>query len=1291
MKMLGLMLAVLFSSLAVASADDWPTYLHDSDRSGATAETLLFPLTQDWKYQSPGVLRGAWSAAVDQSVEGRDFFDLIRFDNAIQVAVVDDRVYFGSPIDHQLHCFDASSGIEHWSFFTGAPIHLAPTVADGRLYVGSDDGFGYCLDARNGKLIWKYRPGPQDERFIGRGEMISRWPVRTGILVDKGVAYFGAGIFPHENVYVCAVDAKDGTVLWRNDHISHAKAGREDLSPQGYLLASPYHIYVPSGRTRPKSFDRKTGRLFSSDFTQVGITSADAASTNIGKTSGVDAGTNAIMRNGKLKLFSLGAHIAGTGVESYVTTGSYVARLDDKSFSTNSKTSSLAPDEQRQSFRKLYGNEIDDAQYDEFVEQLRQRIRSLNDQTTLWRTPATANSSLIVAGDHVIVGGENEVLAYDGESGQQVWRAEVDGEAKGLAVANGRLIVSTTNGQLYSFSNATLDHASNSRNAAGVSDPFPEDEWTAVYRDAAEQILKRSGVTRGFCLVLDSDDGRLAFELARHSDLRVYAVEADEQKVAASRRAIASTGLYGSRVIIHNANAASTPYSSYFANMIVSDRQVRTGAWPSSPETIARHLKPAGGVICLRGSDTATATGWIKHAGLINQCTVEAEEGWVTLRRGTLPGAGNWSHQYADPGNTASSGDKLVQGGLGVLWYGDPGPELMVERHQGAVGPLVVNGRMFVQGEESLMAYDVYNGLFLWEVKNPEALRTGVFNNVAPGNLAASDDRLFHLVRDRVIAHDAATGEVRAVYELPSAIDSDTHEWGYLAVRDGRLIGTATTREIIERQRRRRGNPGAAATDAIFAVDIESGKHLWLYQGKSINFQTIALGPNRVFFIDSSVTSEQREEILRQDKRELKLLTGEAAKRAEQRMKKLDVRLAVALDAPSGEILWKSPVDVTDCSDVGIGGGKLTLMYHDDILVLCGANANGHYWKQFIAGEFERRRLVALHASDGYKLWAKDANYRHRPIVIGQRIIAEPWAFDLLTGEQEMRSHPLTGKEVPWSIARPGHHCGMLTGCDNLLMFRSGFTGFYDLKTDSGTRHFAGHRLGCWINAIPTNGLVVMPEASAGCTCLFSIASTIVMEPRKPRRPWTLFSQTGPTTPVQHMALNFGAPGDRRDPSGRLWIAWPRPSDKPRNKSTDNTGLALAIDLKANFLKDGGFFSSDGDATISDSPASQWVTTSGARGLAKCSIPLLGEDDDPATYQVRLHLAPDIRDSNINATYELQVQDQLVPVPSGDAAAETSVVEVTGVGVSRYLDVAIIAKTGSGAMPVLCGIEVTRE
>ena len=100
---------------------------------------------------------------------------------------------------------------------------------------------------------------------------------------------------------------------------------------------------------------------------------------------------------------------------------------------------------------------------------------------------------------------------------------------------------------------------------------------------------------------------------------------------------------------------------------------------------------------------------------------------------------------------TSSTDDQRIKGGLSVLWYGDPGPGEVVNRHDGAVGPLSTNGRLFVQGEDSVMAYDAYNGQFLWETKNPGAMRTGVYNAREPGNMAASDDHLFMLLGDECV------------------------------------------------------------------------------------------------------------------------------------------------------------------------------------------------------------------------------------------------------------------------------------------------------------------------------------------------------------------------------------------------------------------------------------------------------------------------------------------------------------------------------------------------------------
>lgn len=119
---------------------------------------------------------------------------------------------------------------------------------------------------------------------------------------------------------MCAVDAADGHVIWRNDNISHLQAGREDLSPQGYLLASGDHVYIPSGRTQPKAFDRRTGELLGASMTKLGLSSAAVA------------GTSAIMINERLHLYSPGSHVAGTGAATFVTTGGFLARTDSKSY-----------------------------------------------------------------------------------------------------------------------------------------------------------------------------------------------------------------------------------------------------------------------------------------------------------------------------------------------------------------------------------------------------------------------------------------------------------------------------------------------------------------------------------------------------------------------------------------------------------------------------------------------------------------------------------------------------------------------------------------------------------------------------------------------------------------------------------------------------------------------------------------------------------------------------------------------------------------------------------------------
>lgn len=1276
----------------------WATWRGGNERHGSSSEACEPNSFPAWSFRSAAPLKPAWATAAGREIEKLLIENRIRYDSAIHPIVADGKVYFGSAVDHQLRCHDLISGAQTWSFTADAAIRLAPTYADGKVYFGADDGCAYCLDATDGQLLWRLRAGPDDTRLIARGEMVSLWPVRTGVLVEQGLAYFGAGIFPHERIFVYCVDALSGEVRWVQDHLSELNAGRTGISPQGYLLTSRDQLFVPSGRSLPIALDKETGQLIHS---RIHSWRTDAG--------GVVGGYRALLADGQLVAsgdhhwLAMDERTGDTGFAWYEgkefivqgdlafsATGTELLKMHRMEYAINSRTRQKLRLNYRALSRAPASSSAEEKQQiAQRLAEIERELDEIADVGIAWRVPCDGSSALLATANLVFVGGQGYVAAYSNESGEEVWRYMVEGEATGLAAAEGAVLVSTDQGEVLVFHSVSGENPGNSnRNLPNIvsdtidSEAAPQQtrqtEVAAsapdIYTAAAEQILQAFGRDRGFCLVLDNQEGRLAEELAKRSQLVVYGVDSSEASVQRARRRLVEAGLYGHRVTVHHLDSQKLPYSNYFADLIVSDAQVATGSLPQV-DSLSRHLKPEGGkVILLMRPDAdevepqaktpwEAAQGWLDSLQLQDQAVGSRSANMLTLERGALPGAGSWTHLYGTPANTAIGNETRVKSDLGVLWYGDPGPGDMVNRHEGAVGPLAAGGRLFVQGEKSISAYDAYNGTFLWRYENTEAIRTGVFQNQNPGNLAITEDRLFHFVRHECFELDAASGEVLRVHPLPLEKCDGNYQWGYLAVSDGMLLGTATLRPMIEERQRRRGRVTEDATDQLFAIELSSGSHVWQYQGSSISHHTVAVGPGRVYFVDSSLTSQQRAELLAQDKSRLALLTGAERELAEERAKRADIRRAVALDLFSGEQLWSQPVDVTDCSDVGIGGGRLTLMYHNGTLLLGGANANGHYWKQFVSGEFNQRRLVALSADHGYQRWAKDANYKGRPIIVGNQALAEPWSFNLLTGEQLTREHPTTGQQVPWSLMRTGHHCGILTGCESgLLMFRSGDTAFYDLEADAGTNHFSGHRLGCWINAIPACGLVLIPEASAGCVCQFSIAATIVLEPREQQYRWTIHSAVGSLTPVDAMRLNFGAPGDRRDSSGNVWLSY------PRRNAYKETSLSLELNLQELLTENKAYQSvSETTAAVRDT-LHPWMAASWVDCPWQLTFPLLGPNDDAARYRVELHVSGVSNETsadrqtsddlmiNVIANGQTAIADQPVAVSRSDSCELISIV-----------------------------------
>ena len=81
-------------------------------------------------------------------------------------AVANGVVYVGSD-DRNVYALNASTGAKLWSYTTGDIVYSSPAVANGVVYVGSYDDNVYALNALTGAKLWSFTTG-DDVVFLAR-------------------------------------------------------------------------------------------------------------------------------------------------------------------------------------------------------------------------------------------------------------------------------------------------------------------------------------------------------------------------------------------------------------------------------------------------------------------------------------------------------------------------------------------------------------------------------------------------------------------------------------------------------------------------------------------------------------------------------------------------------------------------------------------------------------------------------------------------------------------------------------------------------------------------------------------------------------------------------------------------------------------------------------------------------------------------------------------------------------------------------------------------------------------
>jgi outer membrane protein assembly factor BamB len=195
-------------------------------------------------------------------------------------------LYFGS-WDRTFYALDARTGKLRWKFDAGAAITSSPAYDSGTVFVGSDDGHVFALDALTGTLRWQ---AASFSRF-GRREYFYATPT-----LAYGRVYIG-----NADGTLYAYGAESGRLLW---------ASRAGTYIYTAAAAWRQRIYVGTWDGYFSAFDAATGELLWRHEAAGGISGAPTVMAGLVYYSTIGRFTNSHQRpvkNGPYRTYALDA------------------------------------------------------------------------------------------------------------------------------------------------------------------------------------------------------------------------------------------------------------------------------------------------------------------------------------------------------------------------------------------------------------------------------------------------------------------------------------------------------------------------------------------------------------------------------------------------------------------------------------------------------------------------------------------------------------------------------------------------------------------------------------------------------------------------------------------------------------------------------------------------------------------------------------------------------------------------------------------------------------------------